>query len=248
MDFEELRCRGRSLLRRAGLSGVPRGVLVVVAAVCLVLVVVAIGRFWPGTASDEFALSAASTSAAVADASTAVSASTGESSDAQASAAQASTAASSSSAAAIVVDVEGAVVSPGVKELAADARAVDAIEAAGGFTKRAQRKQVNLAQKLSDGMQLYVPAKGEAQASGSGTSSGAGSSSGSSTGEATELVNLNTASSEELQTLSGIGPSLAQRIIDYREQNGGFASVEDLKEVSGIGDVRYASLKDKVCV
>ena len=95
-------------------------------------------------------------------------------------------------------------------------------------------------------MQVYVPSREEAPAATGTTTTGAGqaSSSGASKGK----VNLNTASAEELQTLSGIGPSLSQRIIDYRQANGPFKSVDDLRKVSGIGDTRFKNLKDLVCV
>ena len=108
--------------------------------------------------------------------------------------------------------------------------------------------ELNRASKITDGQKIYVPTVGEQQAaaavggaeSGAATTPGAESSSG--------LVNINTASAAELQTLSGIGPSMAQSIIDERTQNGAFASVDDLMRVSGIGEKKLAKIKDCICV
>lgn len=154
----------------------------------------------------------------------------------------------SSSAAEVYVDVDGAVVSPGVYRLKDGARVSQAIDAAGGLTTEADVTGLNRASKVTDGQKIYVPTVGEQQAaaavdgaeSGAATTSGAGSSSG--------LVNINTASAAELQTLSGIGPSMAQSIIDERTQNGAFASVDDLMRVSGIGEKKLAKIKDCICV
>ena len=107
---------------------------------------------------------------------------------------------------------------------------------------------LNRASKITDGQKIHVPTVGEQQAtaavggaeSGASTTPGAGSSSG--------LVNINTASAAELQTLSGIGPSMAQSIIDERTKNGAFASVDDLMRVSGIGEKKLAKIKDCICV
>jgi competence protein ComEA len=160
--------------------------------------------------------------------------------------------ASPSAAAEIVVDVCGAVVHPGVYHLPADARVCDLIAAAGGTTSRAQVAAVNLAARLVDGQQVVVPKRGESPAPGAfgGSSPGAGvgglSASGASPVAAP--VNLNTATLEQLDALPGVGPATAQKIIDYRTANGGFRSIEDLKNVSGIGDAKYEALKDLVTV
>lgn len=156
--------------------------------------------------------------------------------------------AKSSSVAEVYVDVDGAVVRPGVYRLKDGARVSQAIDAAGGLTTEADVTGLNRASKVTDGQKIYVPTVGEQQAaaavdgaeSGSATTSGAGSSSG--------LVNINTASAAELQTLSGIGPSMAQSIIDERSKNGPFASVDDLMRVSGIGEKKLAKIKDGICV
>lgn len=156
--------------------------------------------------------------------------------------------AKSSSAAEVYVDVDGAVVRPGVYRLKDGARVSQAIDAAGGLTAEADVAGLNRASKVTDGQKIYVPTVGEQQAaaavggaeSGAATTPGAGSSS--------ELVNINTASAAELQTLSGIGPSMAQSIIDERIKNGAFASVDDLMRVSGIGEKKLAKIKDCICV
>ena len=154
----------------------------------------------------------------------------------------------SSSETEVYVDVDGAVASPGVYRLKDGARVSQAIDAAGGLTAEADVTGLNRAAKVTDGQKIYVPAVGEQQAAlaaggaegGAAAVSGAGSSSG--------LVNINTASAAELQTLSGIGPSMAQSIIDERTQNGAFASVDDLMRVSGIGEKKLAKIKDCICV
>ena len=128
------------------------------------------------------------------------------------------------------------------------ARVSQALDAAGGLTVEADVTGLNRASKITDGQKIYVPTVGEQQAaaavggaeSSAATTPGAGSSSG--------LVNINTASAAELQTLSGIGPSMAQSIIDERTKNGAFASVDDLMRVSGIGEKKLAKIKDCICV
>lgn len=154
----------------------------------------------------------------------------------------------SSSVAEVYVDVDGAVASPGVYRLQGGARVSQAIDAAGGLTAEADVSGLNRASKVTDGQKIYVPTVGEQQAaavtggadSGASPASGAGASSG--------LVNINTASAAELQTLSGIGPSMAQSIIDERTKNGAFTSVDDLMRVSGIGEKKFAKIKDCICV
>ena len=156
--------------------------------------------------------------------------------------------AKSSSAAEVYVDVDGAVVKPGVYRLKDGARLAQAIDAAGGLAAEADVTVLNRASKITDGQKIYVPTVGEQQTaaavgapeSSASTTPGTGSSSG--------LVNINTASAAEPQTLSGIRPSMAQAIIDERTQNGAFASVDDLMRVSGIGEKKLAKIKDCICV
>jgi competence protein ComEA len=161
---------------------------------------------------------------------------------------------SASPAADALVYVCGAVHSPGVVRLPQGARVADALELAGGATAKAELAAVNLAARVADGQQIVVPEKGPsgvAQAASSGGGAvGAivGGSAGAGAGLPGALVNLNTASIEELDGLQGVGPSTAQKIIDYRTENGPFTSIEDVKNVSGIGDAKFAAMKDSITV
>ena len=138
---------------------------------------------------------------------------------------------------AMVVHVAGAVRRPGVYRVRAGARVADAVERAGGALRRADLTQVNLAQRLEDGRQVIVPLR--VAGAPAGTVAG--------TTPAGPL-NLNTATLEQLDTLDGIGPATAQAILTYREQHGGFSSVEEIDQVPGIGEVTLASLREAVTV
>ena len=140
------------------------------------------------------------------------------------------------------VHVAGEVRRPGVYRLGAGARVHDAVARAGGPTADADTTQVNLAAKVEDGRQILVPARLEA-----GTGSAPSMATGASPHPAVP-VNLNTATLEQLDGLDGIGPATAQQILDYRDANDGFGSVEELGEVPGIGDKRLASLREQVRV
>ncbi|BCK43600.1 competence protein CelA [Streptococcus suis] len=145
----------------------------------------------------------------------------------------------------LTVDVKGAVEKPGLYTLEAGARVNDAVEAAGGLTSQADPKSINLAQKLSDEAVVYVASKGENI---SVVASTTASSAMSPEEKSTSLVNLNTATEADLQTISGIGAKRAADIIAYREANGGFKSVNDLNNVSGIGDKTMESIRPYVTV
>jgi len=145
--------------------------------------------------------------------------------------------------AAVYVHVDGAVARPGLYRLDADARVVDAIAAAGGFTDVADRSGVNLARLVSDGEQLLVPEPGAAP-----PSDGAPGVGGAPGVDADGRVDLNTADAAALDTLPRVGPALAERIIAWREENGRFTSVEDLVGVSGIGEKMLEALRDRVRV
>lgn len=145
----------------------------------------------------------------------------------------------------LVVDVKGAVTEPGLYTLEADARVNDAVDAAGGLTSQADPKSINLAQKLSDEAVVYVASKDENI---SVVASTTASSAMSQEEKNTSLVNLNTATEADLQTISGIGAKRATDIIAYRETNGGFKSVDDLNNVSGIGDKTMESIRPYVTV
>ncbi|MET0297798.1 MAG: ComEA family DNA-binding protein [Microbacterium sp.] len=138
--------------------------------------------------------------------------------------------------ASVYVHVSGAVTTPGLYVLDSASRVVDAIAAAGGFAEGADESAVNLARTLGDGEQLHVPVVGETPAA-----TGAGPA-------VDGRVNLNTADVAALDTLPRIGEAMAQRIIDWRDENGRFTSVEDLLAVPGIGDKMLESLRDLVTV
>jgi competence protein ComEA len=160
----------------------------------------------------------------------------------------------------VTVHVAGAVRRPGVYRLPAGSRVDDALRRAGGAARRADLTAVNLAAKLEDGRQVLVPLRppragaaatvgaGGGGAAGGGAARGGtpaaagGAAAAPGSGAPAAPVNLNTATLEQLDTLDGVGPGIAQRILDYREQHGGFRRVEELGEVPGIGDKRLATL------
>lgn len=155
----------------------------------------------------------------------------------------------------VMVYVCGAVRRPGVVRLPAGARVSDAIDLAGGPTGRAELAAVNLAAKIADGQQIFVPERAASgAASGSATvapgaaAAGVAGASAAAPAAPGALVNLNTASLQELESLSGVGPSTAQKIIDYRTANGGFTSIEQLMDVPGIGDAKFAAVKDSITI
>ena len=151
--------------------------------------------------------------------------------------------------AAAVVHVDGAVNSPGVYEISADApRVNDAVTAAGGLAENADTSSLNLAAVITDGSKVHVPSVDEASVASASSDSSAGDASGGDTAGSSGLVNINTATAEELDTLPGVGPSTAATIIEDREQNGPFSSIEDLMRVSGIGEKKYAKLQGSICV
>jgi competence protein ComEA len=156
----------------------------------------------------------------------------------------------------VTVHVAGAVRRPGVYRLAPGARVNDALRRAGGPRRHADLAAVNLAATLEDGRQVLVPQRAvpgaPAATAGAGASAGGGAAAGAGTGGAggapAPPINLNTATLEQLDTLDGVGPGIAQRILDYREQHGGFSRVEELGEVPGIGAKRLATLTPLVTV
>ncbi|MGM9344555.1 helix-hairpin-helix domain-containing protein [Streptomyces salinarius] len=141
----------------------------------------------------------------------------------------------------IVVDVGGKVREPGVHSLPAGSRVEDALRAAGGVKPGTKTDGLNRARFLVDGEQVIVGASAPPPAPGSVTASGGGAGAG-----PTAPVSLNTGTADQLDTLPGVGPVLAQHIIDYRTQHGGFRSVDELREVNGIGERRFADLRDLV--
>lgn len=150
----------------------------------------------------------------------------------------------------VVVHVDGAVAAPGVYELAEDARVNDAVAVAGGLLSEADTSIINLAAPVSDGAKVHIPTSEELSTGAQATpgDSGAGGVPTGATPAAPSLVNINTATSEELQGLSGVGEATAAAIIEDRQANGPFATPEDLMRVSGIGEKKFAKIKADICV
>lgn len=157
----------------------------------------------------------------------------------------------------IVVYISGAVASPGVITIGGDKRLDDAIKMVGGLAKDADINRINLAMNLEDSQHYIIPYKGQddqgleagqsgqarGQVSGSGGQVG-GPGQGSSDGK----ININTADEKSMESIPGVGPATAKKIVDYRTKQGKFASIEDIKNVSGIGDKKFESMKDFISV
>jgi competence protein ComEA len=147
----------------------------------------------------------------------------------------------SASAKPIVIDVAGEVRRPGVYRLPAGSRVDAAVRQAGGVTRRGERAAVNLAMPLQDGQQVVVPRRGTVAAAGAPTPGP-----GEAAAAPSQPVSLATATVEQLDMLDGIGPTLAGRIVEYRDSHGGFRSIDELRQVDGIGDKRFAALREAV--
>lgn len=141
----------------------------------------------------------------------------------------------------VVVDVAGEVIKPGVYHLKNDDRIDGALIAAGGLSAKADRvwvdQNLNKAEKLFDGQKIYIPKIGESSSNYKVLSSSSGMS---------KVIRINSASLEELDRLNGVGPAIAQRIIDYRVENGGFKTVDEIKLVPGIGDKMFEKIKNEI--
>ena len=157
----------------------------------------------------------------------------------------------------IVIYVAGAVKNEGIYELDENSRIADCIEKAGGLTDDANIKDINLAFVLEDGMKVYIPKNSEINevkdetstyVSKENGSANTGTSTSKNTSAKSSKININTADQTDLETLPGIGPSTAQKIINYRKENGKFGSIEDIKKVSGIGDSKYSKIKDYITI
>lgn len=154
----------------------------------------------------------------------------------------------------IVVHISGEVVNQGVISLNENSRVIDAINRAGGLTSKADISKVNLAYVLQDAQKIYIPSIEEKEmdvyiSEGRGdteiVTSGGNSES---KKEEKLMININTASVEEFEQLAGIGNSIANKIVEYRKENGKFNSIEDIKNVSGIGEAKFNKIKDNICV
>lgn len=156
----------------------------------------------------------------------------------------------------IIVHITGEIKNWGVIELEEGSRVIDAVNKAGGFTEDADTAKVNLAYELVDGTQVYIPSKNEERENGVTTQKYITTDSGNNVimednnmkKTNKSLVNINEATQTELETLPGIGPSIALKIISYREENGKFSSIEDVKNVSGIGENKFENIKELICV
>lgn len=146
----------------------------------------------------------------------------------------------------IIIHVAGEVNNPGIISLKQGSRIIDAIESAGGLTEDADISNVNLAYELEDAQKIYIPSIYDLEEiaviqenSENILSSGV---------KKNSKVNINKANEGELQNLTGIGLSIAKRIVQYRNENGNFKNLEDIKNVSGIGDSKYENIKDEICI
>ena len=153
----------------------------------------------------------------------------------------------------VIVHVTGAVKNPGIVKLKEGSRIEDAIEAAGGLTENADISDVNLAYILEDGIKLRIPSTSDETITNTdilieNNGENIIEETNTSTNNSNGSININKATEAELDTLPGIGPSLASKIVEYREQNGKFSTIEDIKNVTGIGESKYESIKDFICI
>ncbi|HWR29592.1 MAG TPA: ComEA family DNA-binding protein [Negativicutes bacterium] len=148
----------------------------------------------------------------------------------------------------VVVYVSGLVEHPGLVKVPAGARALDAVNAAGGLLPGADVSKVNLAQALRDGMQIHVSGQAVMAKESSGQYSGStgAQTQSQNSNSAAEKININTADATQLDKLPGVGPAMAAKIVEWRKANGPFQAGEDLKKVKGLGEAKYQKLKDKI--
>jgi competence protein ComEA len=151
----------------------------------------------------------------------------------------------------VIIHITGAVKNPGVYQLKSTDRIVDAVKIAGGETEEANLDLINLAALLRDGQKIIVPSKTYSETGeeiNTNTYNNAEVMYSSSSGSISGKININTANATMLQTLSGIGPVLSEKIIEYRNQNGFFGVIDDVKDVSGIAEKKFEGIKDLICV
>jgi competence protein ComEA len=226
--------RVRDLLARAGLAGLSDRAILALALACLLVVAFAAWRFWPAASAGDLAIEVTEVTAEVA---------------ANEPAAELAGSEATATGASVTVHVVGAVHRPGVYALVEGSRVRDALAAAGGCVGDAMLEAVNLARILADGEQVRIPTAEEVAAGAVASAAGGAPTGGAAPpGAAGGKVNINTASATELDTLPGVGPSTAQKIVDDRTANGPFKRIEDLMRVSGIGEKKFEALKDHVSV
>ncbi|MCC5911559.1 MAG: helix-hairpin-helix domain-containing protein [Clostridiaceae bacterium] len=138
----------------------------------------------------------------------------------------------------IIIHIEGEIIHPGIYKLQKDARIFDAVEVAGGLKNTADRSKVNLAKKIFDEEFIYIPSKEDENMPVIYTADAMN--------QNYTKININKASQSELETLTGIGSTLANRIVDYRNTEGPFKSIEEIQRVSGIGEAKFNDIKDKI--
>jgi competence protein ComEA len=143
----------------------------------------------------------------------------------------------------VVVDVAGAVANPGVYRLPAGSRVEDAVRRAGGATARAEVDAINRAARLTDGQQIIIPDRAKSPV---GVTAGSTPGTGGAATSSTEPISIGTASLEDLDTIEGIGPVTAQKILDYRDEHGGIASIDQLDEIDGIGPATMDALRSRL--
>lgn len=148
----------------------------------------------------------------------------------------------------IKIHITGQVKNSGIIELEKGERISDAIEKAGGTTELADLDNVNLAYVLEDGQKLYIPNKEEKNEQYIWTENGENIIEETKISSVNSVININKADKQQLQNIPGVGPSMAERIVNYREENGKFKSVEELKNISGIGEKKFESMKEYICV
>lgn len=218
--------RIRELLKRAGLGAVPPAAFAGIATIAVVVLAAGIWR-WSACGGESFEVESAS----------------------QPAVAQEMVPTESAEQTCVIIHVVGAVRHPGIVSIDAGSRVSDALDAAGGLLANAAQEALNLARVVADGEQVAVPTIDEWQAGGlAGGGPAAGGGAGGASGACAAVVNLNTATVTELETLPGVGPSTAAKIVADREANGLFTAPEDLMRVSGIGEKKFEALKDAVVV
>lgn len=148
----------------------------------------------------------------------------------------------------IIIHITGAIKNEGVYTLKENSRISDAIDLAGGLREDADTSKINLAYPLEDGMKVNIPSIKDAETNQTETYISNAMQNDSKEENNNKKININTATKEELDTLPGIGESTAQKIINYRKENGKFSNIEELKEVSGIGDSKFENIKDLICI